>query len=186
MWRNYLARTFIGCIWRSDGIGSLMWLLNDLGICLPCRLTFLFTKQKMRALLLRRLGFVLPWLTRHCAGMLFVWRCTEAYCTFTTHSHAVYCRHAIQRQETEIHRHAHTHTQKHTNMHSHSMQQRAFTVWWKDELPALYYQDDSSDGNQWEQDESPYQRKKCRHEVCLKTTRRGFLAGLDGHTEDIL
>ena len=40
------------------------------------------------------------------------------------------------------------------------MKQRAHSVWWKNELPLLFYQDESSDGNQWKQEEIPYQRGK--------------------------
>lgn len=171
---NYLSWTYIGCIWRLHSVGSLMWLAvnKPLGhFSLSCSLTFLFMKQKMRALLLQKAGSVLQWLTLQGTGTLFTWRCTQTYCTFTNkHTHAVYRRHVIHRQEAEIHKHTHAHT--------HSMQQRAFSVGWKNELPVLYYQDDSSGSNQWKQDESPYQRRKMQTRRASQNKKTRSLAGI--------
>lgn len=129
------------------------------------KLAFLFTEQKMRALILQTLGVC-------CSGLHFrelaccLYGDTQTYIPHVhkqTHARAMYRNHVIHRQEAEIHK----------NTHTHSMQQRAYSVWWRDELPALYYQDDSSDSNQWKQDESLIKGEKCRHEMCLKT-KRGF------------
>lgn len=156
IWWAYLSWIYIGCIWRLHSIGSLMWLgVNKwLGhFSLSCTLTFLFIKKKMRALLPQKLGCIA--LLRQGAGSLFTWRCTQTHCT-NKHTHALYIADAPFTEKRQ------KFTKTHTSapMHTHSMQQRAYSVRWQDELPPLYYQGDSSASNQWKQDESSYQRRK--------------------------
>lgn len=71
-----------------------------------------------------------------------------------------------------------THTCTHVHMYTHSRQQRAYSVWWQDELPLLYYQGDSSDSNQWKQDESPYQRRKMQTWRETQNKKMRSLAGI--------
>lgn len=71
--------------------------------------------------------------------MLFAWRFADLHTALSqTNTHAVYRRLVIHRQEAEMY----------NNTNTHSLKQRAHSVWWKNELPLLFYQDESSDGNQ--------------------------------------
>lgn len=144
-----------------------MWLAVNkrLGhFSLLWKLAFLFTEQKMRALILQMLGVC-------CSGLHF----RELACCLYGDTQT-YIPHVHKQTHATVSQPRHSqaggrNSEKHA--HTHSMQQRAYSVWWRDELPALYYQDDSSDSNQWKQDESLIKGEKCRHEMCLKT-KRGF------------
>lgn len=91
------------------------WLIN-----VSCN-HFVSLMQKTRACYRRAGWFVLQWLTLQGTHMLCT--CTLTYCTFTNkHTHAVYRRHVIRRQEAEFPKHTLTHT-----FH----EQRAYSVcWW--------------------------------------------------------
>ena len=170
----FIMNLYLGIIWP--------WLSNDPGVCLSCAASLSCSwSRKWGPCYCKGWGLCCQWLTRHCAGMLFVWRCTETHCTFTNkHTQTVYCRHVIHKREAEILNTTHTEMPKHTHAGTHIPCNKGLTVCWKDELPALCYQDDSSDSNQWKQDERPYQRRRMQTwSVSQNKKKRRRLTRLD-------
>ncbi len=126
---NYLSWTYIGCIWRLHSIGSLMWLAVNkwLGHFSPwCTLTFLFMKQKMRVLLLQRLGL-------YCSDLHFR---VPACCLYgDAHRHTAHSQtnpHMLCVAAAPFAGRRQEFTKTHT--HTHIPCNKGPTVWWKDEL----------------------------------------------------